>query len=229
MTLYIVATPIGNLKDISQRALEVLNEADLILAEDTRHSRNLLNFYNIKKPIISYHQHSKRSKLQEIKRHLISGKKIALICDAGTPGISDPAGKLVRYLSKEIPKIKITPIPGPSALIAALSVSGFPANQFLFAGFPPAKRKRKRFFKEALKYPGTIVIFESPHRLRKSLDALAEEMKTQRQQREIFLIKEISKRFEKCWRGEVTEVFGLLKEKKLQGEFVIVLSPINFK
>ncbi len=226
MILYVVATPIGNLKDISQRALEILNEVDLILAEDTRHSRKLLNFYNIKKPLISYYQHSPLKRLKEIKKYLQEGKKLALMCDAGTPGISDPAGKLIEYLYQEIPEIKIIPIPGPTALTAALSVSGFSADQFLFVGFPPKKKKRKKFFEEVLKYQKTIVIYESPYRLIKTLEDLEKEIKIQKQERKIFVIKEITKCFEKSWRGEIKNVVTTLKKEKICGEFVIVLSPV---
>lgn len=226
MILYIVATPIGNLRDISQRALEVFKEVGLILAEDTRRAQKLLAFFEIKKPLLSYHQHSKSKRLNEIKELLVKDRKLALVCNAGTPGISDPGAKLIEYLVKEIPEIKIIPIPGPSALTAALSVCGFPANQFLFFGFPPTKRKRKKFFQESLSYPKTIALFESPYRIVKTLKDIKDEIRVQKQHREIFLTKEISKRFEKSWRGDIEEVINGLKKDKIQGEFVIVLGPI---
>lgn len=227
MILYVVATPIGNLKDISQRALGILKEADLILAEDTRRTRKLLNFYKIQKPLLSYHQHSKLRRLKEIKDYLVKGKNLALVCDAGTPGISDPAGKLIDYLYQEIPGIRILPIPGPTALTAGLSVSGFPADRFLFAGFPPKKRKRQRFFQEILLYPGTIVIYESPYRLLKTLMEINQEMSQQNQKRKVLVIKEISKEFESSWRGKIEEVIKLLEleKEKIKGEFIIILGP----
>ncbi|MDP2820897.1 MAG: 16S rRNA (cytidine(1402)-2'-O)-methyltransferase [bacterium] len=225
MKLFIVATPIGNLSDFSKRAKETLEQVDLILAEDTRQTAKLLNFFGIEKPIISYHQHSKLMKLEQIKGLLLDNKNLALACDSGTPGISDPAGELIDFLHKEIPQIEIIPIPGPSAIISALSVCGFSANQFLFVGFPPTKTKRKKFFEEALKYTKTIVFYESPFRLIKTLENIKEELEKNSQKRKIFVIKEISKMFEKSWRGEIDTVIKNLKSEKIRGEFVIILSP----
>jgi 16S rRNA (cytidine1402-2'-O)-methyltransferase len=226
MKLFIVATPIGNLEDFSKRAKETLEQVDLILAEDTRQTAKLLNFFNIKKPIISYHQHSKLIKLERIKGFLLDNKNLALVCDSGTPGISDPAGELVDFLDKEIPQIEIVPIPGPSAIISALSVCGFSASQFLFAGFPPTKTKRKKFFETTLKYPKTIVFYESPFRLFKTFENIREEFRNNNQKRKVFVIKEISKIFEKSWRGEIDEIIKNLKNENIRGEFVIILSPI---
>jgi len=144
--LYIVATPIGNLKDISLRALEVLREADLILCEDTRVTKKLLDRYDIKTLTLSYHQHSRLQRVLEIKALLKEGKTLALVSDAGTPGVSDPGNQLIQELSD----IEIHPIPGPSAVIAAASIAGFPMDRFLFMGFPPQKRKRSKFFKEVM-------------------------------------------------------------------------------
>lgn len=138
--LYIVATPIGNLKDLTFRALEILKEVDLVVCEDTRQTIKLLNHYQISKPLVSYFQHSKLSKIEYIIGELEVGKKIALVTDAGTPGISDPGGKLISLITDHLPQITISPIPGPNAAIAALSVSGFPADKFVFMGFPPHKK-----------------------------------------------------------------------------------------
>lgn len=226
MKLFIIATPIGNLGDFSKRAKETLEQVDLILAEDTRQTAKLLGFFGIKKPLISYHQHSKLVKLEQIKGFLLDNKNLALVCDSGTPGISDPAGELIDFLNKEIPQVEIIPIPGPSAIISALSVCGFSANQFIFAGFPPTKTKRKKFFEETLKYPKTIVFYESPFRIIKTLENIKEELDKNNQKRNIFVIKEISKMFEKSWREEIDEIIKNLKSEKIRGEFVIILSPI---
>jgi len=145
MNLYIIATPIGNLSDLSFRSLDILKGVDLILCEDTRVTKKLLNRYEISKPTASYHQHSKLNKNKYILEELKKGKNLALVSDAGTPTISDPGAKLIEYLVKELPVLNIIPIPGPSALISALSVSGFSADKFIFLGFPPVKNKGKIF------------------------------------------------------------------------------------
>jgi 16S rRNA (cytidine1402-2'-O)-methyltransferase len=157
--LYIVATPIGNLKDITLRALEVLREADLVVCEDTRVISKLLNHYGISKPLVSYFQHSKFSKLEYIIDQLEEGKKIALVTDAGTPGISDPGNQLIKHITRNTKQdeVAIIPIPGPSAAIAALSISGFPTDKFIFLGFPPQKKGREKFFKEIAAAKHTVV------------------------------------------------------------------------
>ena len=205
--LYIVATPIGNLKDITLRALDVLKSVDLILAEDTRQTKKLLMRYEINKPVQSYHQHSRLQKIDWILDLLQAGKNIALVTDSGTPGICDPGNQLIEYLmnnaSNVIPAcdvipaevedtrqsagiyggespiklgmtstMEITPIPGPCALIAALSVSGLPTDKFLFLGFPPAKRKRQKFFEQAINSKYTVVFYESCHRILRTLEDL---------------------------------------------------------
>jgi len=146
-TLYIVATPIGNLEDLSFRALRILSEVDLILCEDTRVTKKLLDRYQIKTPTLSYHQHSKLKKVDYILELLRKGKNLALVSDAGTPGISDPGNKLISEIMRQLGiQVKIIPVPGPSAVIAAASISGFPTDKFIFLGFPPTKKKRKKFF-----------------------------------------------------------------------------------
>lgn len=180
--LYIVATPIGNLEDITLRALRILKEVDFILCEDTRVTKKLLAHYNIQKPLISYHQHSRLQKINYIIDLLKQGKNLALVSDSGTPGISDPGNKLISYLvnwlikEKDIhtprhpsTQVTIIPIPGSSAITTALSISGFPTDKFIFLGFPPHKKGRQKFFQEIInsKYP--VVFYESPHRIIKSL------------------------------------------------------------
>src|SRR3989344_765243 len=179
-TLYIVATPIGNLEDITLRALRVLKEVDLILCEDTRVTKRLLEKYEIKTPTMSYHAQSKLSKVEKIFALLEEGKNLALVSDAGTPTISDPGCLLVsqirqHFMSRsnlDIEEVKIAPIPGPSAVLAALSISGFPSSEFLFLGFLPHKKGRETLFKEIAVSKRTVVFYESPHRIIKTLESL---------------------------------------------------------
>jgi 16S rRNA (cytidine1402-2'-O)-methyltransferase len=217
--LYVVATPIGNLKDITLRALEVLNEVDLILCEDTRVTKKLLDYYQIKKPLISYHQHSKLKKIDFILKLLKENKKLALVCDAGTPGISDPGNLLINKIRSLNLKVKVIPIPGPSAITTALSVSGFPVDRFLFLGFPPAKRKRKKFFQEIVnsKYP--VVFYESVYRIIKTL----EELKIYGNF-EIVVLRELTKKFETIYYGKIDKVINDLKNDKVKGEFVVIVN-----
>lgn len=222
--LYIIATPIGNLKDISQRAIEVLREVDLILCEDTRITRKLLTHYKISKPTISYHQHSKLTKNKYVLEQLQQDKNIALVSDAGTPTISDPGAKLINYLIKEMPDLKISPIPGISALTSALSISGFLADKFVFLGFPPIKKKRKKFFQELADFKKTIVFYESPHRIFKTLQELENTLDCNR---EIVVCRELTKKFETIYRGNIKEIINQLenpvKGDKIKGEFVLVI------
>lgn len=210
--LYVIATPIGNLEDISLRALRILKEVDLILCEDTRVTKKLLSKYEINTPTLSYHQHSRLKKIEYIFEQSKT-KNLALVSDAGTPAISDPGAKLVSYLRER--DIEIVSIPGPSALISALSISGVPADKFFFVGFPPVKKKRKKFFQEAAdsKYP--VVFYESTHRIKKTLEELGEVTK-----REVIVCKELTKKFEVCYNGSVNDVLKQLDEK---GEFVVIL------
>src|SRR3989339_397711 len=180
--LYIVATPIGNLSDITFRALETLRSVDFILCEDTRVTKNLLDHYQISKPLISYHQHSDEKKVKEIKELLEQGKNLALVTDAGTPGISDPGEKLINILTmKQCNNVTMIPIPGPSAVITALSISGFNSDRFIFMGFPPHKNKRQKFFKEVAENKYTTVFYESNHRIKKCLENLKEILDSNRQ------------------------------------------------
>lgn len=227
--LYIVATPIGNLKDISLRALEVLKEVDLILCEDTRVTKRLLNYYNIKTPVLSYHQHSQIKKINYILDLLEQGKNLALVSDSGTPGISDPGNKLIKKI-KELNSSKISLVPGPSALVAAASVSGFPMDRFIFMGFPPVKKKRKKFFQgiAGSKYP--VIFYESPYRILKSLEdleltPLEKDSLTglSSPNLEIVVCRELTKKFETIYRGKIKEI---IKKINPQGEFVVVVNRL---
>jgi 16S rRNA (cytidine1402-2'-O)-methyltransferase len=218
--LYIVATPIGNLEDISLRALRILKEVDLILCEDTRVTKKLLDRYQIKKPLLSYHHHSKIQKLDYIISLLKEGKDLALVSDAGTPGISDPGNKLVNEVVKWLSdRVEIIPIPGPSALTCTASISGFSMDRFLFLGFLPKKRKRKKFLKEImeLKYP--VIFYESPYRILKTL----KELKETNEELEAVVAKELTKKFEKVYRGKIGEVEEKIRNDGPRGEFVIII------
>lgn len=220
---FIVATPIGNLKDINFRAIEILKEVDFILAEDTRETLKLLNHYDIKKPVISYFQHSKLSKVEYILNLLAQGKNLALVSDAGTPGINDPGGKLIEEVVREFgDKVKIIPIPGPNAAVTALSISGFSADRFLFLGYPPHKKGRQKFFKEVAESKYPTVFYESVHRILKTLNELSqfENLKD----RQIVVCRELTKKFETIYRGKIADVlFEIQKNQQDRGEFVIVI------
>ncbi len=217
--LYIVATPIGNLQDISFRALEVLKSVDLVLCEDTRQTQKLLSHYQISTRTLSYHQHSKISKVDYILDLLRQGKNLALVSDAGTPGISDPGNKLVEEIVLKLPETKIIPIPGPSAVTSALSVSGFPTDKFLFLGFPPMKKKRKAFFEAVVASGHTTVFYESPHRIIKSL----QELQAVKPGLNIMVCREITKKFETTYRGEIGGIIETLGKEGPLGEFVVVV------
>ena len=216
---YVVATPIGNLEDISSRALRILAEADLILCEDTRVTKKLLERYSINTPTLSYHQHSLVQKIDYIIELLKAGKNLALVSDAGTPGISDPGNKLIEEITAELKEnVKIEPIPGPSALIAALSASGFPTDKFFFLGFAPVKNKRKKFFEEIVssKYP--VVFYESPHRIIKTLNELG----AMNGKISLVVFREITKKFETSYRGTPEEILGKINPEEIRGEFTVV-------
>ena len=219
--LYIVATPIGNLEDITKRALRILSEVDLILCEDTRVTKKLLERYQIKTPTLSYHQHSKLQKIEYIIELLRQGKNLALVSDAGTPGVSDPGNQLVDEEMKQCGNLIIMPIPGPSALAASASISGFPMDRFLFLGFPPQKRKRKNFFEEivAFKYP--VIFYESPYRILKTLEAL----RIMNRELRIMVGRELTKKFETIYRGEIGEVLEQIKQGEIRGEFTVIVAP----
>lgn len=218
-TLYIIATPIGNLKDITLRAVEALRSVDLILCEDTRVTSKLLAHFEIKKPLQSYHQHSKLAKVERILEMLAEGKNIALVSDAGTPGISDPGGLLVEEVVKRFGSdVKIIPISGANAALAALSVSGFPTDRFVFLGFPPHKKGRKTFFDEIAAREETQVFYESKHRIEKALVELIARFGD----RPIMVARELTKQFETIYRGTASECLTKLQCDKILGEFVVV-------
>ena len=221
-TLYIVATPIGNLKDITLRALHILKEVDLLLCEDTRVTKKLLSRYNIKTPTQSYHQHSKLKKINYILNLLKQGKSLALVSDSGTPGISDPGNKLINHLTESLPNLEIVPIPGPNAAVTAASISGFPMDKFVFMGFPPHKKGRQKFFKEVAESEYPVILYESPYRILKTLNEILKSYKLQAKKLEIVVGRELTKKFETIYRGSTEEI---IKQIKPKGEFVIVIKP----
>ena len=222
--LYIVATPIGNLEDITFRALKILKEVDLILAEDTRETKKLLNSYQIKKVLLSLHQHSGLQRYNYILSLLNEGKNLALVSEAGTPGISDPGNKLISYLLSQNKEIKIVPIPGACALAAALSISGFPTDRFIFLGFIPQKKKRKKFLEEIIKANKAVVFYESTYRIIKTLGELKDFEKVFAKNKKIMVARELTKKFETIYRGKLGEIIEEIKKHPLKGEFVVVVS-----
>ena len=218
--LYIVSTPIGNLKDITLRALDALKGVDLILCEDTRVTSKLLQKYEIKKPLLSYHQHSKIGQVDKILNLLEEGKSLALVSDAGTPGISDPGNYLVQKIVEHFgEKAKIIPIPGASSVTALASVSGMPTDNFLFLGFLPHKKGRQTLLKEVLECKRTVILFESCHRIQKLLKELVD-----LGERQVVLGRELTKKFESIYRGTVTSVAKQLEDDIIKGEFVVVIA-----
>jgi 16S rRNA (cytidine1402-2'-O)-methyltransferase len=216
--LYLVATPIGNLEDITLRALRVLKEVDLIAAEDTRHTRHLLTHYGIKTPLTSYHEHNERRKAQFLIERLQSGNSVALVTDAGTPAISDPGYRLVTAaIAAEIP---VTPIPGPSAVTAVLAASGLPTDRFGFEGFLPAAKSDRRYRLLALKDDTrSLVFYEAPHRLKECLRDICEILGD----REVVLAREVTKIHEEFRRGLASEQLGKLANQEVRGEITLVV------
>lgn len=215
-TLYVIATPIGNLEDITLRAIRILKEADVIAAEDTRHTRILCEKYNITAPLISYHQHSKLSRVDQIISLLKEGKSVGLVTDAGTPGISDPGSPLIQRVIEE--GFKVVPIPGPSALTAALSAAPLLGKEFVFLGFLPQKKGRRTLLRSLSNEKRVIVFYESPYRIKKTLEELKNALNPDRK---IVLAREITKIHEEFLRGTVDEVLEKLKVEK--GEFVVII------
>jgi 16S rRNA (cytidine1402-2'-O)-methyltransferase len=219
-TLYVVATPLGNLEDITPRALRVLREVDLIAAEDTRHSRKLLTHFGIAKPLISYYDQVERARAPELVAQLKQGKSIALISDAGTPGIADPGYRLVR--AAVAAGVRAVPIPGPSAVAAVLSVCGLPTDRFVFEGFVPARAKARRdFFADLVSETRTIVAYESARRL---ADCLKELIAALGPAREVVVARELTKMFEEILRGPAAEVLKQLPDAGVQGEVTLVIA-----
>ena len=217
-TLFIVATPIGNLEDITLRALRVLKEADIIAAEDTRHSLKLLNHYGISKPMISYWREREQARAEELIRKLLAGKSVALISDAGTPGIADPGTVLVRKALQE--SISVIPVPGPSAFVAALSVSGISTEEIIFIGFLPSKKsQRERLLKELSLEKRSLVFYEAPHRIIETLSGMAPIFPG----REAAVAKEITKIHEEVFRGNIPDILLRMTGTKIAGEYVVVI------
>ena len=215
--LYLVSTPIGNLEDITYRAVSTLASVDLIAAEDTRKTKILLDRYNITKPMVSYYNFNERQRAPELISKLLAGQSIAVVSDAGTPGISDPAFYLVRAaLEKSIP---VVPIPGASAFIAALVVSGLPTDSFVFEGFLPQKKGRKTKLESLRNEPRTIILYESPHRIVKTLTDIS----TYLGNRNVVVARELTKKFEEVVRGPVQDVLKAISSKPPKGEYVVVV------
>jgi 16S rRNA (cytidine1402-2'-O)-methyltransferase len=217
-TLYIVSTPIGNLEDITLRALRVLKEVDLIAAEDTRHSSKLLNHYGISKPLISYWGEKEKVKSEEVLAKLHEGQAVALISDAGTPGISDPGSVLIEKAVAE--GISVVSVPGPSALVAAISLSGLPIKEFTFVGFlPPKKSQRRKILDELSMEKRTLVFYEAPHRILETLEDMSELFG----ERNAALVREITKVYEEVLRGSLAEILPALHANTIAGEYVIIV------
>lgn len=223
MKLFIVSTPIGNLKDITLRALDTLKEVDFILCEDTRISSNLLNHFEIKKEMISFNAVSEKNKIDYVINRLNSNQSAALISDAGTPLISDPGVRLVSACIEN--RIEVIPVPGASALLSALSISGLPTDSFVFEGFLPQKKGRQTRLKELAIEKRTIVLYESMYRIEKLLNELNEFMND----RFIVVCRELTKKFEETWRGYPKDLLNEFPEKVIKGEFVVVIAPLNWK
>lgn len=221
--LFVVATPIGNLKDISFRAVETLKEVDFIICEDTRVSKILLDYYEIKKELVSFNAQTEAKKIAAVIERIIHGENCALISDAGTPCISDPGVRLVNEAIKN--EIDVLGVPGANAAIFALSISGLPTNSFVFEGFLPQKKGRQTKLKELSKEKRTIVLYESVYRIEKLLNELNELMP----KRYLVVWRELTKKFEENWRGVPKELLTALPSKNIKGEFVVVIAPINWK
>ncbi|MCX8014649.1 MAG: 16S rRNA (cytidine(1402)-2'-O)-methyltransferase [candidate division WOR-3 bacterium] len=216
--LYIVSTPIGNLADITLRALSVLKSVDLIACEDTRHTAILLKHYQIKNKLTSYYEYNKKEKTEEIIKYIKAGKAVALVSDAGTPGISDPGYYLIRAAIQH--NISVIPIPGPSALISALIISGLPSDRFVFEGFLPKRHGKKCRKLQALKNEErTMVFYDSPYRIKDSLKCMLEIFGD----RKIVLVRELTKKFESVIRDKISEIVSLLENKRLKGEIVLIV------
>ncbi len=224
MTLYIVPTPIGNLRDITLRALDILKEVDVIACEDTRQTQKLLNHYEIKKPLVSFHEHSSAGKLEEIKARLIKGDSVALVSDSGTPLISDPGFLLVREAIRG--GIRVEALPGASAVVTALAASGLPTHRYSFLGFlPPKSVARKKRIAEVSEREDALVFYESPYRVLQMLKDLREVLGD----REAVAARELTKKFEEISRGFLSTLIEKVSKGKILGEFVVLVAGKNQK
>lgn len=219
-TFYVIATPIGNLEDITLRALRILKEVDVVLCEDTRVTKRLFEKHGINTPMMSYHAQSGEAKVEIILEKIEEGKNIALVTDAGTPGISDPGSLLISTVRKQFPELSIVSIPGPSALTGALAIAGVPVHEFIFLGFLPHKKGRETLFKEIAASERTVVFYESTHRIIKTLESLKEIPKT------VTIVRELTKVYEEVLQGSAEEILKILSEipEKQKGEFVVIVS-----
>ena len=222
--LYVVPTPIGNLEDITLRAINVLKEVDFILAEDTRTTSHLLRHLGIEKPMHSHHKFNEHATVGRVAESIAAGRDVALVSDAGTPGISDPGFLLVRRCVEE--GIEVVTLPGPTALIPAVVQSGFPCDRFCFEGFLPQKKGRQKRIQELALEPRTLILYESPYRVVKCLEQLAEAFGAERR---VAVVREITKKFEETVRGTLTEAIAHFKAHEPKGEFVIVVEGYNAK
>jgi 16S rRNA (cytidine1402-2'-O)-methyltransferase len=216
-TLYLVATPIGNLEDITYRAVKILAQVDCIAAEDTRKTKILLDHYRISKPMVSYYSYNEQARAPQLIEKLLAGQSIALVSDAGTPGISDPAFHVVQQALEQ--GIPIIPIPGPAACITALIASGLPTDRFVFEGFLPVKKGRKTKFASLKAEPRTIILYESPHRIVKTLIDIQSSLGN----RNVVVARELTKKFEEIVRGSVSTVLSLIEKKEPRGEYVVLI------
>jgi len=217
-TLFLVATPIGNLEDITLRALRTLKECDIVAAEDTRHTGQLLKHFGISKPLLSYFQFNEARRSEEIIERLRRGENVALVTDAGSPGVSDPGERVVKAALAA--GLRVEPVPGPCALVAGLTASGLPTDEFYFYGFLPHKSGQRRKQLETLKeLPGTLVLYESPYRIEKLLGELHEICP----ERPVVLARELTKKFEEFLRGEPGELLEIAQKRSLKGEFVVIV------
>lgn len=223
---YVIGTPIGNLEDITLRALRIMKEVDLVLCEDTRVTRKLFERHGISTPTMSYHAQSGEAKVDLILEQIAQNKNIALVTDAGTPGISDPGSLLISKIRAAYPELATVSVPGPSALAAALSIAGVPTHEFIFLGFMPHKKGRETFFKEIAVSDRTIVFYESTHRIIKTLESLKEHLAEN--PKKVTIAREITKIFEEVIQGSAEEVLEKLLStpEKQRGEFVVIVSVI---
>ena len=221
-TLYLVATPIGNLEDITLRALRVLRECDVVAAEDTRRSGQLLKHFGISRPLLSYFQFNEARRSEEIIERLRRGEKVALVTDAGSPGISDPGERVVKAAIAA--GLRVESVVGPCALVGALTASGLPTAEFHFVGFLPHKSGQRKNKLESLKtIPGTLVFYESPYRIEKLLGELAEVFP----ESQVVLARELTKRFEEFLRGKAAQLLEIARQRRLKGEFVVLVSSVE--
>ncbi len=222
--LYVVGTPIGNLKDITFRAVEVFRDVDVILCEDTRVTRKLLNALEITNTLLSYHSHSGLAKVEKIIAFFDEGKNLALVSDAGTPSVSDPGSALVAEVRRVRPDVEIVAVPGPSALTSAISIAGVPVSEFVFLGFLPHKKGRKKIFQEISVSNRTVVFYESPHRIVRTLTSLVEVLD---KDKKVTIARELTKMYEEVISGTAEEVFSFFEQnvEKVRGEFVVLVSP----